>query len=138
MSSKIRFSPIFTPRRTALFLACGLAFSAAPVLAATIDLGGDASFSIGAGLRTSYNSIENGAANGTDSSNDFEVDNARIYLSGRVNKMIGATLNTERNSGDGVRVMDAYAQFELCRNSISGWGACFPRLTAPIWTARFI
>ena len=112
--TKIGFSKItLSPRYAALSLACALAFGSASISAATIDLGGDASFSIGAGLRTSYNSIENGAPNGTDSSNDFEVDNARIYMSGRVNKFIGATLNTERNSGDGIRVMDAYAQFEL-------------------------
>ena len=112
MSSKICFSTLRVPSRTALSLACGLVLSAAPVAAATIDLGGEASFSIGAGLRTSYNSVENAAPNGTDSSNDFEVDNARIYLSGRVNKMIGATFNTERNGDDGIRVMDAYVQFE--------------------------
>ncbi len=105
-------SKILPPRHAALSLACGLAMVSASVSAATIDLGGDASFSIGAGLRTSYNSVEKGAPNGKDYSNDFEVDNARIYLSGRVNKLIGATFNTERNSGDGIRVMDAYVQFE--------------------------
>jgi len=103
---------ILPPRHAALSLACGLAMVSVSVSAATIDLGGDASFSIGAGLRTSYNSVEKGAPNGKDYSNDFEVDNARIYLSGRVNKLIGATFNTERTGSDGIRVMDAYAQFE--------------------------
>ncbi len=110
--TKTGFSKTLAPSHAIIYLACGLAFASTPLAAATIDLGGEASFSIGAGLRTSYNSVEKAAPNGTSASNDFEVDNARIYLSGRVNKMIGATLNTERNSGDGLRVMDAYAQFE--------------------------
>lgn len=84
--------------------------------AATFDLGGDASFSIGAGLRLSYESVEDAAPSGSDRSNDFVVNNTRIYTSGRVTKTIGATLNFEREGGgntpDGLRVMDAYVQYE--------------------------
>ena len=104
------------PKPATLTMACGFILAASQASAATINMGDDASFSIGAGLRMSYNNREHGAPNGTSSSNDFSIDNARIYLSGRVNKMIGATLNTERsgsgNTPDGIRIMDAYAQFE--------------------------
>jgi hypothetical protein len=104
------------PKPSTLTIACGLALAASQAHAATINMGDDASFSIGAGLRMSYDSVERGAPNGTSRSNDFVIDNARLYLSGRVNKMIGATLNTERsgsgNTPDGIRIMDAYAQFE--------------------------
>lgn len=109
---KMGLSNMLRPRHAALTLACSLAFSVASVSAATFDLGDGSSFSIGAGVRMSYNSVEDAAPSGSDYSNDFEVDNARIYMSGRVNKYIGATFNTERKQDDGIRVMDAYAQFE--------------------------
>lgn len=83
--------------------------------AATFELGGDASFSIGAGLRLSYESVEDAAPNG-DRSNDFVVNSTRVYMSGRVMKTLGATLNFERDGSgdtpDGLRVMDAYVQYE--------------------------
>lgn len=101
------------PKRSLLSVACCLALSAGYANAATIDLGNDASFSIGGGLRVDFSSVDHGATNGTDSSSDFSVSNTRLYLSGRVNKFIGATFNTERTGADGLRVMDAYAQFEF-------------------------
>ena len=110
--TKIGLSKLVPSSYAALSLACALALGSTLASAATIDLGGGSSFSIGAGVRMSYNSVENAAPSGSDYSNDFEVDNARIYLSGRVTKTIGATFNTERNGSDGIRVMDAYAQFE--------------------------
>ncbi len=94
---------------------CMMSLASPGVHAATFDLGGDASFSIGAGLRLSYESVEDAAPNG-DRSNDFVVNSTRVYMSGRVMKALGATLNFERdgsgNTPDGLRVMDAYVQYE--------------------------
>ncbi|MCA1977999.1 MAG: OprO/OprP family phosphate-selective porin [Thiobacillus sp.] len=94
---------------------CMMSFASLGTHAATFDLGGDASFSIGAGLRLSYESVEDAAPNG-DRSNDFVVNSTRVYMSGRVMKTLGATLNFERdgsgNTPDGLRVMDAYVQYE--------------------------
>ena len=94
---------------------CMFGLASPGVHAATFDLGGDASFSIGAGLRLSYESVEDAAPNG-DRSNDFVVNSTRVYMSGRVMKALGATLNFERdgsgNTPDGLRVMDAYVQYE--------------------------
>lgn len=87
--------------------------------AAEIKMGDDASFSAGIGLRTSYTRREFGAPNGTSDSNDFAIENLRLYLGGSYGKFIKATFNTERTGGpaaiggDNVRVLDAIAQFEF-------------------------
>lgn len=102
-------------RFTHLAALCMMGLATPATHAATFDLGGDASFSIGAGLRLSYESVEDAAPNG-DRSNDFVVNSTRVYLSGRVMKTLGATLNFERdgsdNTPDSLRVMDAYVQYE--------------------------
>lgn len=84
---------------------------------ATIKINEDASVSIGGGIRASLSSVENGAPNGLDRGTDFNLENARLYIGGRINKTLGATFNTEihRDAGgneDGIRVMDAYLQYE--------------------------
>jgi len=79
----------------------------------TIKGPGDSSFSIGAGLRTSYTSLENAAPNGTSNSNDFEVDSVRIFTSGEIIKGIKATANFERTPNENLRILDAYGQVEL-------------------------
>lgn len=84
---------------------------------ATIKIDDNASVSIGGGIRVSLSSVENGSPNGNKRGNDFNLENARLYIGGRVNKTLGATFNTELHrdaSGneDGIRVMDAYVQYE--------------------------
>lgn len=104
------------PRMSPLAALCLLACASLPSQAATIDLGNDASFSIGAGLRLSFSSVEDAAPSGTDDSSDFNVESTRVFLSGRLDKQLGATLNFERygsgDTPDGLRVMDAYVQYE--------------------------
>jgi hypothetical protein len=96
-----------------------LAASPHAAQAAEIKMGDDGSFSAGIGLRTSYTRRELGAPNGTSDSNDFAIENIRLYLGGSYGKVIKATFNTERTGGpaatggDNVRVMDAIAQFEF-------------------------
>ena len=106
-----------------LFAATSLVFSLGVTTDATagetIKIGQDASLTIGVGARISYTSTEDGAPSGTSNSNEFEVENARIFLNGTWGKYIKGTLNTEKqggavnNGGDSIRVMDAIAQFEL-------------------------
>lgn len=92
---------------------------AAPVQAAEIKLSDEAGVTAGIGLRTSYTTRELAAPNGTNRSNDFALDNVRLYLGGHYGKIIKATFNTERTGGpsatggDSIRVMDAIAQFEF-------------------------
>jgi hypothetical protein len=86
---------------------------------AELKLGDESGVTVGFGIRNSYTSVENGAPNGTSRSNDFSVENARLYLSGHYGKIIKATFNTERTGGpaatggDSIRVMDAIVQFEF-------------------------
>ena len=74
--------------------------------------------SIGAGARTSFSTIEDAAPNSSDWSNDFNLDNARIYLNGQIHENIKFELNTECTfCGDSARedydVLDAIAKFEF-------------------------
>lgn len=80
---------------------------------AKISNGDDMWVSIGAGLRTSFSAVENGAPSGTDYSKDFELDSIRLYMSGQLMKNIKFTFNTERQADGTIRVLDGIAQFEF-------------------------
>ena len=94
---------------TLVSLALLAASQAAPAAELKFQDGG---LTAGFGIRTSYTSRENGAPNGTSRSNDFNVENARLFLSGHYKNVFKATFNTERKADDSLRVMDAIAQFE--------------------------
>ncbi len=86
---------------------------------AELKMGDDAGITLGLGMRSSYTSLEKGAPNGTSRSNDFAIENARLYLGAHYGKVIKATFNTERTGGtaatggDSIRVMDAIVQLEF-------------------------
>ncbi len=72
--------------------------------------------SVGAGLRSSFTANENAAPNGTDYSNNFNLDNIRLYLNGQIHKYIKVEFNTDcQTCGNGgeVRVLDAIGKFEF-------------------------
>ncbi|HKQ83404.1 MAG TPA: porin [Steroidobacteraceae bacterium] len=94
--------------RCGVALALGVASAAWPIAqAASVDL---PPVSVGAGLRTSFISKDYDDLDAD--SNDFEVESARIYLSGKVTDDISLMFNTEYDGTDEkVRVMDAAAQF---------------------------
>jgi len=81
---------------------------------ATVTFGDDnsESISVGLGLRTSYDDIQDGAPDGKSGSNNFELDSVRLYVNASLNSWIKATLNTERDSNGDVAVLDGYARFE--------------------------
>ena len=113
-------------------LAIATAFPALSANAgATISFGEDKSITAGFGFITSYLSGEDGAANGDDRSNDFQLNSARLYLSGSFNKYIKGMLNTERtgdttlNGGGTIEVIDANVQLQLT-----------PEIA--IWAGRFL
>ena len=85
------------------------------VEAATIKINDTKSFSVGAGFRSSFSSVEEKAPNGTDRSRDFTVNSMRLYTGGQIHKNIKLTFNTEQDSGNGnaARVLDAIAQLEF-------------------------
>ena len=85
------------------------------VEAATIKINDTKSFSVGAGFRSSFRSVEDAAPSGADRSMDFAVDSMRLYTGGQIHKNIKLTFNTEQDSGNGnaARVLDAIAQLEF-------------------------
>lgn len=84
--------------------------------------------SVGAGVRTSFTSTNTKDPNAQDA-NDFNLDSARIYLSGNATKDIKLMFNTEytkTGAGDSkVDVIDAVARFEFSD-------------TVNIWAGRFL
>ena len=78
-----------------VFLA-GMFWSANVYAGATLKFGDDQSVSIGLGLRGSFSAQEDGAgANNNSWSKNFNLDNARIYLSGQIYPWLKAEFNTE-------------------------------------------
>ncbi len=61
----------------------------------TIKVDDDKFISIGMGVRMSFNGVENGAANGSAWSNEFNINNARIYINGGIHKYVKFAFNTE-------------------------------------------
>jgi hypothetical protein len=97
-----------------LFAAALLAATQSATAETEFKLGNDSAVTVGFGLRTSFSTTENGAGNGTSNSNDFNVDNARLFISGHYGKIIKGTFNTEYNSTtDSLQVLDAYVGFEF-------------------------
>jgi hypothetical protein len=94
--------------------ALGIALAALPVgnvLAAEVTL---PPISVGAGIRSSFTHTSPDVG---DDINDFELNSARIYISGKVTENISLMFNTEYNPNgatpESVRVIDAAAQFSF-------------------------
>lgn len=106
-------SLVSTPRARACALALAIAAAGAPVYAATIPVGDDASISVGAGVRIGASLAEDSAPNG-DTASNFDVLNMRLYFGATITDNIKFTFNTDEIFGDGpVDVLDAIAQFEF-------------------------
>jgi len=106
-------------KKTAVMLAAGgLMAAAAPVNAGgTIAIDDTKWVSVGAGLRTSFNAVEDSAPSGDDYSKDFQLDSVRLYINGQIHKNVKFTYNTERQDNgsgdDDIRSLDVIAQFEF-------------------------
>jgi hypothetical protein len=123
-SRKMTFKP--NKSLTMISLAVATALPAMSANAgATISFGEDKSITAGFGMRASYASVEDAAANGSDRSNDFSLDSARLYLSGSLNKYIKGMLNTEKSDGQSWEVIDANVQLQMT-----------PEIA--IWAGRFL
>jgi len=73
------------------------------------------SLSLGAGLRTTFTAIEDGADSGEDYSKEFAVQSMRLYMNGQLLPYLGFTFNTEYNGGDGdgtISLLDALVRLE--------------------------
>jgi hypothetical protein len=110
---------------TPLSIAIGTALLSLPIANAIAQSA--PAVSVGAGVRTSFTHEEVDAP-GTFSdfeSDDFTLDSARIYLSGKVTDNISLMFNTEYNgSNETLIVMDAVAQFAFSE-SFNIWAGRF-------------
>ncbi|MFZ1745264.1 MAG: hypothetical protein WAU17_05040, partial [Nitrospirales bacterium] len=96
----------------------------APVVhgAGKIEIDDTKWISVGLGLRTSFLAIENQAPNGKAWSQNFNVDNLRLYVNGQIHEYIKVEFNTECNNcvssnvtqeGGTMIVLDAIGKFEF-------------------------
>jgi len=117
--SVTRSNAVLAPVSLALAMTLGLGASSASA-GGTIKIDDTKWVSVGAGLRTSFNAVEDAAASGKDYSKDFQLDSIRLYINGQIHKNIKLTFNTERQDkgggDDDIRTLDAIAQFEFNPN----------------------
>jgi len=103
----------------AALLLVGALLPRSALAGATLKIGDTGSLTAGIGLRASFAAQEdNAGVNGDKWSKGFNLDNARIYLSGQLNQYLKAELNTECafcGNGDLQEfvVLDAIAKIEL-------------------------
>ncbi len=101
------------PAATLLALAAGYAPNSEA--GATFKIDDTKWISIGAGLRTSFSSTESGSPDGKSASNDFNLDNIRLYINAQIHQYLKMEFNTDCqtcNNGGEVRVLDAIAKIE--------------------------
>ncbi|MFP6598976.1 MAG: hypothetical protein VB852_00880, partial [Deltaproteobacteria bacterium] len=65
-----------------------IAVAGSAVAGISQNVGESGAYSLGIGLRASYDSIEDAASSGTDSSNEFNLGSLRIYGGGQLNDHI--------------------------------------------------
>ena len=94
-------------------MAASLVAAASVYAGATIKLSDSKWISIGAGMRTSFETKDKGAPNNTDDSREAELESIRLYVNGQIHKNIKFTFNTERKSDGDIRVIDGIAQFKF-------------------------
>ncbi|MBK7951295.1 MAG: hypothetical protein IPK00_21675 [Deltaproteobacteria bacterium] len=74
--------------------------------------------SLGIGGRAAYSAVEDAAPSGSDFTNDFTINNARIYINGQVHEYVKFEFNTEcvfcgNSSLEEFVLLDAVAKIEL-------------------------
>jgi hypothetical protein len=95
-------------------LAAAIGYMPAAKAGATFKIDDTKWISIGAGLRTSFQALEQGAQAGNWGTN-FYLDNIRLYINAQIHEWIKLEFNTDCqtcNNGGEVRVLDAIAKFE--------------------------
>ena len=107
-------------RRIAAASCVGL-FAAGATEAATFARDDDQFINVGTAFRTSFTSVEDGAPDGTSRSKDFALEEARLYLNGKVHKNVSFELNLARDAADNkVEVLDAHVGLEL-NDQVNVW-----------------
>ena len=96
-------------------LAAALLISTTPAFAGkTIPIDQNKSITIGAALRTSFETKEDSAASGSDRSLDIGLEDVRLLMSGQVLNKLKFTFNTNYSSSTGdYTVIDGITQLEF-------------------------
>lgn len=81
--------------RSALLMGVMLLWQSAAYAGGKIALDETKWISLGVGVRSSFTATQDAAPSTSDWSNDFNLDNARIYINGQVHEYIKFELNTE-------------------------------------------
>ncbi len=122
--------PTFRKILTTLFIFHVVLFSlmsSKALAGGTIKIDDTHSVSLGMGLRSSLNRVENAAPNGTSDSKDFALDNMRLYISGQLLENTTFEFNTDYEAGaaEDLRVLDAV--IKIAFNDLFN-----------VWTGRFL
>jgi hypothetical protein len=139
-----RVKNLFVVAVAALAFLAGMAYVLPSAYAGgTIKLDDDKWISLGMGTRLSFNMVEDGSGSGGQASNTFGVNNARIYINGKIHKYVGFEFNTEcfnctagagNGNGSGgsafganseIGILDAIGKFEITE-------------TANVWFGRML
>ncbi len=123
MSTKYFALPLYAAAACVLMVAgAGSAFAGI-----TQEVGDSGAYSLGIGLRASYDAVEDAADSGADYSNEFNLGSIRIYGGGQLNDHIKFEGNLDGSDADGgnIEVLDAVVKFELSEN-------------CNIWAGRFL
>ncbi len=91
-----RVKTLFVVAGATMAFVAGMISTAPSVYAGgTIKADDDQWISVGMGVRTSFNMAEDASASGGQGSNTFGINNARIYINGKIHKYVGFEFNTE-------------------------------------------
>ncbi len=81
----------------------------------TIKIDDTRSVSVGMGLRSSFNMIEDAAPSGEDRSKDFNLDSFRFYMAGQLHQIVSFEFNTDYDTTpagtEDIRVLDGVLKF---------------------------
>jgi hypothetical protein len=79
---------------------------------------------IGGGIRTEFRAVSHGAPNGNGYSQDFAIDNARLYSGATINNWLSATLDAEFTASPAV--LDAICQAKISESCNIWMGRLLP------------
>jgi len=103
-----------------LLVASIVAACSTPVYAGgKIDIGENQWISLGAGVRTSFTSVEDGSPDGSSRGNNFNMENTRLYIAGQTSKDFKFYFGTDKMWGE-YGVLDAIVQYEP-KKSFNVW-----------------
>ena len=133
-----------SPKLRQISLSIGLALLSNQVFAeATLQRNENQFINIGIASRVSFSSIKDAAPNGKDRSNDFEVEEARLYTNGKVHENVTFEFNFARNSADDkIELLDGHLGLEF-NNYAHFWAGRFlppasrASAAAPLYSTTF-